>query len=79
MYHDAHLIMNAIVHIDPMSIMKLIMQNDYICGKNGWKIMLQKFAKFWHSLGETELTKHWQKVRPKFGRTESSVDHYDAL
>ena len=35
-----------------------------------------KLAKFCHSLGETELTKHWQKVRPNFGRTESSVDHY---
>ena len=34
-----------------------------------------KLAKFCHSLGETELTKHWQKVRPNFGRTESSVDH----
>ena len=41
-YYDAHLIMIAIVHIDPMSIMKLItMQNYYICGKNGWKIVLQ--------------------------------------
>ena len=35
-----------------------------------------ELAKFWLSLGETEMTKHWQKVRPKFGRTESSVDHY---
>ena len=38
-----------------------------------------ELAKFWHSLGETEMTKHWQKVRPKFGRTESSVDHYSSL
>ena len=38
-----------------------------------------ELAKFWHSLGETELTWHWQKVRPKFGRTESSVDHYSKV
>ena len=27
-----------------------------------------KLAKFCHSLGETELSKHWQKVPPNFGR-----------
>ena len=40
------------------------------------KFATAELAKLLHSLGETELTKHWQKVRPKFGRTESSVDHY---
>ena len=40
------------------------------------KFATAELAKLQHSLGETEMTKHWQKVRPKFGRTESSVDHY---
>ena len=40
------------------------------------KFATAELAKLLHSLGETELTEHWQKVRPKFGRTESSVDHY---
>ena len=58
----------------------LITQNDYICGKN-WQKKFAKYctselAKFGHPLGETELTKPWQKVRSKFGQTESSVDHY---
>ena len=39
--------------------------------KNGY---LRKVSKFGHSLPETELTNHCQKVMPKFGRT--SVDPY---
>ena len=59
-----------------MSIMKLItMQNYYICGKKWVKNCATELAKFKHSLGETEMTKHWQKVHPKFGRSESLVDY----
>ena len=46
----------------------LITQNDYISGKNWQKIAkncTSELAKFGHPLGETELTKHWQKVQPK--------------
>ena len=43
------------------------------------KIGTTELAKFFHSLSETELTRHCQKVWLKFGQTKSSGNHYISL
>ena len=36
----------------------------FICGKHWQKKLYYQLAKFGQPLGETELSKHWQKVQP---------------
>ena len=51
----------------------LIQSLWYICGKNIAKNCTSKLTNIGHHLGKTKLTKHWQKVRPKFGQSSAKV------